>query len=241
MTCPVCARPTPPKADICPHCGAPLVVKRRKWTVADIIEGILFIAFGAFLMVAFAITLIQTIPAAVDLISNFPSYGGYQGLVTAGLQRFPTIVVLLAPLADLLWVLAGLFLLLSGVLSLAAGKGNNQASAAIVLMLIGLVADLSIVIIKYTSHAQQIGFFAKLGEILATDPSRYLYIFQVIVIAATIILVAIKRRAKKKMRFKNESDLAQARVARMQAANVAAAAQTPPAQPPADTNTPPQA
>lgn len=234
MTCNICGRAVPPKAQECPHCGAPLgPVKKKRFTALDLVEGLIFLVTGAFLFFVGLRGFVPTVGPALQFFSSTPTPTGYENAVWTAYARFPNLPVVLQPLGHLFWLLAGLMLVFAGILALTAGKGDNQGAGAVVLMLFGFGANAASIAIMYSGALAATGISADAMESLGI--SWPWLVAQVAAILVTLVLVLLKKRAKKKQRFQNESEKARAKAARLRAAAVAQQAPQPPAQ-----NPPPQ-
>lgn len=212
MQCPNCGNTVPEGAEVCPSCSVAIVtvadVKKRKYTPTDILGGVPFLVIGAVLMVWCFILFMQSFGPAWEVLSNLPSVGGLKGLIWVVDDRFPSVPVVLEAFSNLMWCLGGLFLLLGGIFSLVKARGVNQAGAAVTLMLFGLCAELlgNVIIQQFMGWPE---LLVKLA-----------------VIVVCLIIIRLKLRARKKLRFQQQAAKAQAvQNAMDQAAAIAGARQ----------------
>ncbi len=215
MNCPSCSKPVPPDSVACPSCAyiLPTTISKRKRTATDIWQSVLFVALGGILVAFFIGLFAQTIGPAIDVFRNLPEIGGLHQLVTVANSRFVMAPLLLSTVSYLMWSLAGIFLILGGILALLRGKGLAQASAAAVLMAFGLVADLThIFILYYDSVAGTGQAYTPAQAVNAYGQILYL---QLAIFAVVFILLALKRRSKRKLKFRQAA--AQNRQLRMAA------------------------
>lgn len=224
MTCNSCKRPIPPKARVCPHCGAKpgRAQSKRKQTTADVVEGILFLLFGVVLAGLFTVRFINVLEPAMQQLATLPKgtvIGDYLWVAETRYRALPAILV---PFSHLMWLLAGVFLFCGGLFSVISGKGLRQGWAAVVLMLFGLGTDILAVFVRVNDSGAVTSASLSLASIFAED--RPGYIVRLVVITAAILLCAIKARAKRKQRFHAEAARVRQRNQRRAAARTTAKA-----------------
>ena len=217
MKCPSCGYRAAEGAGECPRCAEPLVAGEKKKgdnrTATDTLEGVLFLLMGALLLVVFIPLTLSTIDALLAL----PKPQNLDQVAVVAGSRFYTVPTILLGFSNLMWALAGLFLLLAGFMSMVRGKGRSQAVGAVVLMVFGLFADAFSIIITYSLPMDDPARARDILEILGLD--WWAFALQGLVVIATMVLLRLKKRAQKKQQYKKATEKAQAlRAARMHAA-----------------------
>lgn len=194
MQCPNCGAQLPAGAVNCPACKLTIVpveeTRRRTRTASDSITGVLFLLLGVGLLAYFGYLLSKIFSHAWGIVTNFPGVGALPAVLVAA--------------GCLLWCLAGVFLIIGGIISLSSAKGTSQANGGLFLMILSFVAYLAAILVHYYGPGAPAGYVPLSLE--AMGLSWISLGIQLAAIVLVFILLSMKKSAKRKMRQKNAED-----------------------------------
>lgn len=189
------AYPQPQAYRPAPYPAAPVRPARpaKQKTAVDLVAGAFFLVLGLGTAIYFCLLLATGFGTFDKLLGGFTLSGLFGALGdTGGLQRF-ALPLLLTTAGAALGLVAGLSLVIGGIASLASGRGRKFAFSAVALMVVTLLLDILTLVLMNLWET----LAAPLGETILA--SGLIYLFEAAFVVATLILLAVKKRARQKL------------------------------------------